>query len=184
MKLFNKKSTLEPKPLVIDKAPQQPSDNYRELAKKAGFEGVEKAISVAKMENATDLLRRFLSESGLAVYEDLAVRKYMNSITPTGKEWVWVCTRSVGYDSYIHRWSWERMEYREERGREVYSKPIPEAVLITMGKIREQFSGAVFEITDIRDIPVSSKLDPFLRVTVDGANWFIIERWDEPKFRQ
>lgn len=152
----------------VDVGAQEPELNeeeYLELARKAGFDGATKAIALKKSEAAIYLFRAFLAENGITVYQEDAVNRYMNSITPFEMRWGW-----LGLDSSA-----------SARLSMVYEKPIPLAVLMTMAKIREAFPDAVFQVADIYYLP---KGDPFLRVALSGTSeWFIIERWDEPGFR-
>lgn len=136
---------------------------YRELARQAGWDGVEHALAQKTITDRTTQLRRFLAENGICVYDARAVNRYMKSITPAGKMWSW-------YDV-------KRSEYVE---RAYYTKPLPAAVLMTMATIREAFPNIWFQVTDIHDLP---KGDPFLRCFLPGGDAFIIERWDEPGFR-
>lgn len=138
---------------------------YLALAKKAGFERGEYAIQSANDDHAehtkVSALRNFLAENGICVYQERAVDRYMNSITPRDHEW---------------NWTWVNSSHHHQAR---YVKPIPVAVLLTMIKIREAFPNVLFQITDITRMV---KGDPFLRVGFNGT-WFIIERWDEPGFR-
>jgi hypothetical protein len=60
-----------------------------------------------------------------------------------------------------------------------YTRPLPQAVLMTVKKIRDKFRDALFYASDyeVRDP------DPFLMVTGPGLDYYVIERWDEPTFR-
>lgn len=137
---------------------------YLKLAKKAGYDATA-AIAERQMEIKSCLLRNFLAENGICVYPENKVIRYMNSVTPA-----------------YHRWTWRRVDRSERSQYGPYSKPIPEAVLMTMVKIREAFpDGVVFEVTDIEMMPAG---DPFLRVRIKNTQEnFIIERWNEPRFR-
>ena len=133
---------------------------YLKLAEHAGFPGARVAIDRAKETIRINAFRRFLSENGITVYNAKAVERYMNSVTPNDSRWEWV---SVGS----------------------YTKAIPEAVLMTMAKIRDAYPLAVFDVTEITWHPRA--IDPFLRVALTRGPdypWFIIERWDEPTFRE
>lgn len=148
----------EPQPVgvapVVEDPPSWQSE-YVKLANKIGY-SFANAIEAKKQEQKAAKLRQFLSENGICVYDSIKVGAYMFANTPRGKRWDWYIVRD-------------------------YDKPIPEAVLITAGKIKDAFPEAVFQVTDIRDM---RDPDPFMRVTVDnGSTWFIIERWDEPAFR-
>lgn len=141
---------------------------YLKLAEKVGFDGATLAVAQARQQArsaATNVaFRDFLAENGITVYKESRVNWYMNSITPSG-----------------HRWLWAQVKAPSDRYQpNAYTKPIPLAVLLTMEKIVDAFPDARFEVTDITEMP---KGDPFLRVHVSGGDWFIIERWDEPRFR-
>jgi hypothetical protein len=60
-----------------------------------------------------------------------------------------------------------------------YCRAIPQAVLMTVKKIKDRFKDALFYASDyeVRDP------DPFLMVTGPGLDYYVIERWDEPAFR-
>lgn len=181
LKLFNKKPAVPvAQALPVKDLPdlEIKEDQYRELAIKAGFARVETVIMQRQKLLSSVSLMKFLAENGISVYEDKAVRTYMDKITPRHKEWYW---RPLTSNANGHQWRFDDTGYVAISASGPYDKPIPEAVLMTMGKIRDEYQNIQFEITDIQDIP---KPDPFLRCSVDGNNWLIIERWDEPKFRQ
>lgn len=140
---------------------------YLELSQRAGFSGARAALSAQQAERDKarhiQALRECLAENGICVYDNAKVERYMNSITPPDHRWYWLPLSSSS-SVYL---------------REIYTKPIPKAVLLTMMKIREAIPQAEFEVTDIQEMP---KGDPFLRVGLH-RQWFIIERWDEPGFR-
>lgn len=175
------------------------TQRYMELARSAGLTGVVSEME-AKLKAETDqvtlynksaALRQFLSENGITVYDKSSVENYMERITPQRKRWVWtVATTGVG--ATLPNWEGYTIE--------TYSKPIPDAVIMTIQKIRDAFPTSIFEVTDILEVP---KGDPFLRVSLEetgrwgaesdsekrarvyfkAAHSFIIERWDEPGFR-
>lgn len=153
---------LVPEPVsVIEETDHFDENRYRELAEKAGFSGAEQAILVQQRTMRSHDLRKFLAKNGICVYPEKKVIAYMNSITPRSHDWGWRPLKAGRYASY--------------------AKPIPEVVLMTIVKINECFPDAVFEVTDITARP---KGDPFLRVRIaNTSDNFIIERWDEPKFR-
>lgn len=175
------------------------TQRYLELARSAGLTGVvseveksiEREVQAVNVYNKSAALRLFLSENGITVYEAGTVERYMGRITPAGHRWHWVVA-TMG----------AAVEYPTINGMKapMYSKPIPDAVILTIQKIRDAFPTSVFQVTDISQIP---KGDPFLRVSLEEAgSWsgwstgfgdinmqfdpqesFIIERWDEPGFR-
>lgn len=185
--------------------------SYLELARSAGLKGIveqiEEDFAEQKKEYTqkakSNALRRFLSENGISVYETGSVYDYMQHITPDGMQWGW-CIASLGNNEL-------QIQDLASGGKlPMYSKPIPDAVIMTMTKIQEQFPTAIFEVTDIFR---QQRPDPFLRVYLREATdnkvyvrresiplsfnnegtaissfmkpseFFIIERWDEPAYR-
>jgi len=141
-------------------------EEYLKLARAAGFAGAESAATVLDTKKRTVMLRDWLAENGITVYPAKSVIRYMDSITPKGKEWFWSPVNA----NAMSRFSGE-----------YYNKPIPAEVLMVMGKIRDSFTDIAFEVTDMRNV---EHPDPFLRCRIKGDDEaFIIERWDEPKFR-
>jgi len=155
---------LVPEPVSVTAVSDGVDENeYRKLAEKAGFLNAETAIKVRQKTIESHQLREFLAKNGICVYPENKVHRYMHSITPKNCTWLW---RPLNHNGGFHN---------------PYSKPIPEVVLMTIVKIRESFPNALFEVTDIEELP---KGDPFLRVRIPHTtDSFIIERWDEPKFR-
>jgi len=180
-----------PAPQAAALAVEEPSDEdrfameYAQLATKLG---------VAARPKMRDLrLRNLLAEEGISVYPLEAVERYMRSITPPNKAWVWMPVRACdvtpdGGNQHYLVWGVSRENWRTFNiiGKEFlgaqYSKPLPLPVLQTMGNLVERMpEGLVFLVTDIIDVP---KPDPFLAVRLkDSTELFVIERWDEPAFR-
>jgi len=128
---------------------------YRMLAHDVGFP-CEDVIVRHERHLRVQELRLFLANSGITVFPEHSVERYMNSITPRGYRWKWVALDS-------------------------YTRAIPAPVLLTIKSIKDAFRDARFCITDIEAIPDP---DPFLQVHIrHSAQMFIIERWDEPGFR-
>lgn len=63
----------------------------------------------------------------------------------------------------------------------IYERPIPHAVLLTVKKIRDKFGDKVQFYASDYELP---RPDPFLMVTGPGLDRYVIERWDEPTFRE
>ncbi len=155
---------------------------------------IELEIQRVKNSNQNELLRVFLADNGLPLYDEASVTAYMNRITPKYKVWHWVVAAtgaSLNWDSL------------KQHRMIAYSKPIPDVVIGTIQKVRDAWPTSVFEVTDIMEVP---KGDPFLRVHLFrkderieqvSQSWegypaffsckpevsFIIERWDEPGYR-
>lgn len=137
-------------------------EEYCHLANRAGFAYAGIALQGRSSKKQSSALRLFLAKNGICVYDERKVYQYMDSITPFKHRWYWACVSANAH------------------GEASYKKIIPPAALMTMTKIRDAYRDVMFEVSDITEIP---KGDPFLRCSLDGKEWFIIERWDEPGFR-
>lgn len=157
--------TLDKKPLPPEPDPSTDAIpdgySYEQLAKRAGFNFADRALDTYRQQTRARQFRHFLSENGITVYDHNKVWMYMNSITPSGQTWRWYGVTKAG--------DWGR----------AYTRIIPEAVLLTMIKIREAFLDVEFEVTDYE----TPRPDPFLRCRIPDSEWYIIEKWDEPRFR-
>ncbi len=148
---------------------------YQRLAAKIGYHCVEAERVLAEGD-----LIEWLHEQAMPVYDYEAVKQYLDAT---------VAEMNAGpADGVHHRWGWMPLRQCDTKtnmggGRqEVYIKPIPYPVLCTIEKLVDQFGERVnLLVSDIYTVP---KADPFLAVSVPGSQrLFVIERWDEPKFR-
>ena len=164
-----------PRPTPVAPSTDIPA-NYQALALRIGAKALAQESKIIK-ERAG--FRAFLSENGIAVYEMEAVRKYLNKMRPWFHRVVWIGLNDMdiwddSFTGYLGTF-WDG-----------YRKPIPEAVLLTAAKIRDEYSvdDAKFYVSDfMRRRRPAIGLDPFLAVRHQNE-FFIIERWDEPGFRQ
>lgn len=186
-----------PSPRLIEAASitiEAPTEEYKQLAAKLG-------IGVATRPTST--LEDILREEMIQVYPMKAVHRYMDRITPIGKIWAWKACRNLdaarcrGHLT-IHNHN-NNGSFREG----LYDKPIPFPALLTMDRIEEAAKIAgiapAFFVSDY----VARVPDPFLMVTIPAAGgsqvtethgrlWvanpepacFVVERWDEPSFRE
>lgn len=165
-----------PTAVVVEDDPMP--DGYLERATRLGLEGITESINV---ENERRKFRRFLSENGVCTYDRDAVHKYLKSICPKGHDIMW---RSLTSDAKMldddmrFRNLYNSLSFVAYRPG-VYKSIIPEPVLMTIEKIKSAFPDAEFYVSTF-DMP---KEDPFLAVLYANHGW-IIERWDEPGFRQ
>lgn len=164
----------EPVPVpskVLVESPSVSAGAYGELAKQAGFQGYE---TIAKRT----AFRAFLADNGICVYEQERVFKYLRSHCPRD----WYCAWVPVKQGFIFNGDFT---WRPQLGPQYsYAKPIPDVVLMTMAKIRQQFGDAAeFYVSDFIDPKAAPfRGDPFLAVEYEDER-FIIERWDEPGFR-
>jgi hypothetical protein len=155
-----------------------------------------------------DEARAFFAARGTRLYDHAKVKAYLDD--QYGKEGVVIDPRFVGVvGEPMTRgeptWGWRPLRAKDVRPTEnntfgwgtptsndalwptarQYSKPVPLPVLLTVKEVLAQFPGAHCYISDQiqtyeHRAPV---LDPFLLVTIEGER-FIIERWDEPAYRE
>jgi hypothetical protein len=116
----------------------------------------------------------------LGVYEYEVVTRYLDLQTErrnTNKKYRW---ESVAWHWHpVKSYSDFRWHGSNHVSREIYNKPIPMAVMVTMARIEALFPETRFYVSDLQDMK-----DPFLAVSVEGSDtFFVIERWDEPGFR-
>ncbi len=118
-------------------------------------------------------LEQFLAEEHIDVYLMQAVHAYMDDLVAKeqkqGLTWGWRPLRPFDKSDNI--------PYRLSG---TYAKPVPYPVLLTVKRITDVFGKALsFFVSDYEVV----KPDPFLMVTAQGLPQYVIERWDEPKFR-
>jgi hypothetical protein len=151
---------------------EEPGEEYVRLSK---------ALGINKIPLRLVELARVVQEECLGTHPYEAVVRYLDRRVEELRkkrprshyyytEWSWHPVKQ--YSSH-HSLSNPRFDYW------VYDKPIPYPVMLTISKIQQRINDAEFYVTDIREYR-----DPFLGVTVTGSDTlFVIERWDEPKFR-
>ncbi len=173
---------------------ESPDNGYKALARKLG-------INVPAQPSHL-VLRHVLSTLSIGVYDSTAVRNYLIEKKPTSHFFVWVpvakykgASRSLAnrYGRWSREWTSERRRHGSIYSEVEYNKPIPYPVLVTMGKIVDEAKAfnvvPEFFVNDYAkpaERPqASARFDPFLAVsTSDSDSLFIIERWDEPGFRE
>lgn len=183
-------------PFTVRPVPQPdlPHDEYRQVARRIGF-----SVPVPRIDRSIEF-ENTLSEMGVRQYPENRVRTYLN-IQYGRVRWGWRSLRKQDYDAYASgkgvfmaadktlndssTW-WDRRHNGQiigNRDAHIYDKPVPYPVLLTVERIAEKFPEAHFFVNDEARSMVSEKvLDPFLMVVI-GTKRYIIERWDEPKFR-
>lgn len=123
-------------------------------------------------------LLAFMQEENITTYDRQKVYEYLNQELGKGK-WEWRGVRKsdvAEFSGWISHYDGGDVMY----GAIAYTEKIPLPVLLTIQKVAEAVPGAHFYISEL----ASSKVgDPFLMVSGRGIGSYIIERWDEPRFR-
>lgn len=180
---------------VVLKAPdvELPNTKYQALAKK---------LHIRPPVHDPDLhLQALLSRLEIAVYDYTAVRRYLILKRPERHVFLWVPARrdqdqTAALTEKYKRWNSGGSElhgYVVATNSMVYNKAIPYPVLVTMDRILTEGTKIgikpTFYISDFalrtQQPEPRRRYDPFLAVTVStGDRLHVIERWDEPGFRE
>ena len=198
--LFKKTSCIAPVPIPIpDASPfeiisrtEVVDEEYRNLAAKVG---VLHLLGVPDQQRQLECFESFLVSLGIRRYNQQEVKQYLNE--QYGKiPWGFRALRERDNPGFAlghflasdGRCNNGDRPTRDDNGifiggrdRQVYLKPVPYPVLLTIDRINERFPTATFWISDeMMKQPVPK--DPFLLVLFEEHS-YIIERWDEPAFR-
>ena len=155
-------------------------ERYRALAQKIGYHCAEVESKLDEAE-----LVEYLHEQGIAPYDYKAVCFYMHEVVQQLNHSAQNRRMPSVWGDWAggveHEWRWSPLRKCDGEKSELYTKPIPEPVLMTVAGLVERFGErVVLEISDLYTMP---KPDPFLAVSVRGGERYVIERWDEPSFR-
>lgn len=133
------------------------------------------------------LLRQFLAERGLPVYDSRLVHEYLmqkakdeQGSEPGERAVYWQPLRKKDrLKSFAWWWGYDHKYGRRcEISREVYNKLVPSSALETVKVISSEFPDAKFFVSNIREV-----LDPFLLVTYPLVEPAVVDFWDEPGFK-
>jgi hypothetical protein len=181
---------------ILMKAPSidQPDTEYQKLAKRLG---------IAIVPFPSDLLlKNALSSLSISVYDYSAVRNYLIAKRLEEHTVVWIpvmkqqastTLRAKYGTSSSSDWSRPPRHGHISTNGLTYNKPIPWPVLLTIDSLVKKGKELGFQPTFfISDFVMREKkpqrsmqLDPFLAAgTSDSDALFVIERWDEPGFRE
>lgn len=160
-------------PNVWKPKPSLSSDENAEYLKVAA------SIGLSSSPIQDEKLRRFLTENGLDCYSSRGVGDFLDIKLGKG-QWIWAGLRPVDCEELTGTWTCTM-----GRGRKIhfsdkpYSRKVPLPVLLTVQKIAEAVPEVRFYVSQSKD----ENADPFLLVTNRELGLFIVERWDEPNFR-
>ena len=153
--------------------------DYRRVAEKLG-------VAVRSPGSLTPF-KTWLSTEGVPCYSEDKVKTYLNKMlgknntdyTHTSQYWLWRGARVNDTIIYNTKYAGAPVGLTSLK----YSKPLPYPVMLTMERIQGAFPNAGFYISDTyTDNEKAAMRDPFLLVIV-GDERYIVERWDEPNFR-
>lgn len=195
-------------PTSTDVAPTDAdTDTLAQHARLSAKLGVH-SDSIGKL--STIEFENFLRESGLRVYDEKQVCAYLTSMYGVEKkqsreEWgrrSGVIMMGGAADIQLPTWGWRPARSRDASQTDAgwghvalsgpnghiqgyvrqYDKPIPIPVLLTMERVADKFPDVRMYVSDELD-PREFVRDPFLMVVHLGKR-YIIERWDEPNYRE
>lgn len=162
---------------------------HQRLAEKHG-------LLTVRAPGATNTLIEVLKEEGIRVYDTRSVEAYLDrkahgrGPTLRLKTWNWFPLRPRDREALTardnrRREKRSRFQWTESMGTfapDIYWEILPLPVLMTVDRIVERLGDEVsFYVAAIVDVP-----DPFLavRMKADPDTLLVIERWDEPGFRE
>lgn len=131
----------------------------------------------------TDLVRekliRCLREENIHRYQNDQVVNYLDD--QLGADWEWRGLRTVDVE-HLSGW-WMNKTEKQRRidfSKQPYRGAVPLPVLLTVQKIQK----AVPEVFFYVSAPKDNDGDPFLAVTNRWLDVYVVERWNEPNFRE
>jgi hypothetical protein len=160
-------ATIEMKPVVEDA-------EWAEYMAVATDIGVEASPAVLE-----ERLRRVLREENIHCFKEEKVVAFLNHKLGAG-QWEWSGVRKKDV-KHLAGWHNTVNGQRVNFGRKQYPLPIPLPVLLTMQKILKACPEVYFYVS--AQIPAREG-DPFLMVAGRAIESYIVERWDEPDFRE
>jgi hypothetical protein len=124
-------------------------------------------------------LRHCLRDENIHQYNNRQVVEFLNE--KLGKDkWHWRGMRQCDVDELSDGWGMTINGQRISFSDNVYDDKIPLPVLLTIEKIQKVVPEVNFYISTA-GLPDE---DPFLLVTKRNIGTYIVERWDEPDFRE
>lgn len=173
----------KPRAAVLAMEPEL-AGNTSEVVTREGYNTLAEKIGIAARERGQSTLARYLAENSIPVYSQEAVERYMDK----KGYWAWFPLRKADMPPTAGNiWVLKRKTptnyaslYGASKATQ-YQEAVPYPVLLTVESIVEKFGkDALFLIAALDEHP-----DPFLACMLHSefGRMFIIERWDEPGFR-
>lgn len=154
--------------------PDLSADEFAEYRKVAAAIGLEDTGTMFD-----ERMKHCLAANGLSTYEPGDVWRFLNRKLGKGK-WQWMVLRQVDV-AHLGGWEWEvGGNGVVPFGYEQYGGKVPLPVLLTVQHILADVPDAHFYVSGVPGVDD----DPFLLVTNRIGGDFIVERWDEPDFRE
>lgn len=155
-----------PQPVEVEIAANELAE-YKKVAAEVGFR--PSALVQAELE---ELLR----ENNIHVYDYDKVSAFLTQHF-AGQEWGWRPLRDSDDGKLV-----SHGEGNGEIVRRTYRQAVPLPVLLTVKKIASAIPEVQFYVSDL--VGSVNDQDPFLMVCAAGVNRYVVERWNEPGFRE
>jgi hypothetical protein len=124
----------------------------------------------------TEKLKAVLLEENIHVYNSRQVYEFLDQ--EIGDDWEW---RGLRPQDVKELGGWKSVSYRKIAfSKQPYRGAVPLPVLLTVKKVSSACPDVYFYVSS----PKGDDGDPFLMVTAKNIGSYIIERWDEPNFRE
>lgn len=125
-------------------------------------------------------LKAFLHDENIHVYDNKQVVEYLDQ--ELGSDWEWRGLRQADVNELGATGKWHTTGGPREVmfANRPYRGAIPLPVLLTIQKVQKAVPEVCFYISS----PKGNDGDPFLMLTTRYMGPYVIERWDEPSFRE
>jgi hypothetical protein len=141
------------------------------------YESVANTLGIlANTALVKERLARCLRDNNLECYADYQVVRFLNAKLGKGK-WCWAGLRQCDVD---HLRGWSTGESKIPFADKQYGRAVPLPALLTVKAITEAMPEVYFYVSESK----AENEDPFLLVTNRDLGQYIVERWDEPDFRE
>lgn len=176
-RLVESAPTVEPEPLIAIEPNRwkakpemgEESDEYMKVAA---------SIGLVSGPVVTDRLLRCLRDNNIDGYSRQGVADFLDIKLGEGK-WVWAGLRPEDCEHLPGSWYCTIGRKNINFTDKPYSRKIPLPVLLTVQTILKEVPNVYFYVSQSAD----ENADPFLLVTSREIGLYIVERWDEPDFR-
>lgn len=160
-------------PNIWKPKPELSLDEVSEYAK------VASAIGLVTGPILEERLEHCLQVNSIDCYSSRGVWDFLDIKLGEGK-WVWAGLRQKDCDELPSSWHTSVHRRKVSFSDTPYNRIIPLPVLLTVQKIATEVPEVNFYVSQSAD----ENADPFLLVTTRTIGLFIVERWDEPDFRE
>src|SRR5208337_3327674 len=147
-------------------------DEFAEYCKAAEAVGLQHSEALFN-----ERIRHCCTANGFRIFNYEQVVEFLDR--KLGAAWEWMGLRDTDVE-HLGGWVTAGKPHQVPFSKKQYGRKIPLPVLLTVQRVLEDVPDAHFYVSGIPNVDD----DPFLLVTARQSSSFVIERWDEPDFRE